>query len=74
MLATGTTILDHDRNGFALVIDLNLSAADRVLVGIDTVVTGESVKQEFRNGTDEICINVGDATSTQASRKECALT
>jgi len=72
--ATGTTIFDLERNGFALEIDLNHSAADRVIVGIDTVVTGEMVKQVFRNSTDEICINVVDATSTLASLKECAIT
>jgi len=56
------------------MIDLNHSAADRVLVGIDTVVTGEMVKQVFRNSTDVICINVVDTTSTLASLIECAIT
>jgi hypothetical protein len=60
--AAGAAVSDRDRDLVATVMCRDLAAADGVVVGVATLVTGERVVQQMRHSGNEVRIMVGDAT------------
>jgi len=51
----------------------DLTSTDRVVVGVNSCISRVAIEEDFRNGTDVVCVGVGDTTCAQAGFIECTV-
>jgi len=68
-----TPICKGDNDTLALVGYPDLPAAHGVVVGVGTVIAGESIKEQVGNGCNVVGVLVDDSASTKTGRVESTL-
>jgi len=72
--AAGAAVSERHCYGLALVSNADFLAADRVLVGVDTVISRVAVKEGKRCSCNKVSVTVGDSTGTEPCAIEGAIT